>query len=566
MVDRRAISWRGTKPKLSLQPKSAFDQLMASARSRPCDEATIRATVATGACPAAAKPWVLLVAVLASSISYIDESVVNVALPTIETDLGASVVVVQWLVNAYTLSLSAFLLVGGAAGDRFGRRRTFVVGVAIFAAASVWCGLSLNIAQLILARAIQGGGAALLIPCSLAIIGATFDDSERGKAIGTWAGFSAVAGAVGPLLGGWIVDHFTWRLIFLINPILALPAIGIALYRVPESRDAQAKGGLDWRGALLGFISLGSLTFGLIAAPVAGWTDKIVLAALLAGLLLLLAFVWHEARSATPVLPLGLFRCRTFSAVNLLTLLLYAALGGAFFFLPFALIQVRGFSAALAGAAFLPFTLIMAALSRWSGGLLDRFGAKRLLATGPTIAAIGFALLALPIGGGSYWTFLVPLTILGLGMVVSVAPLTTTVIDAVPSHETGIAAGINNAVASLANLFAVAILGALALGIYDHALDGKLADKAVSGEVQQALQIARGQFVTAPALSTLQGQDRQVAEVAIKGSLAGSIQVIMLLCAMLALAGAVSGTLLPQSSPDRKKPGQSPAGAPRRPG
>lgn len=518
---------------------------MTASRSRPCDEAAIRATAASGDCAASAKPWVLLVAILASSIAYIDESVVNVALPTIETDLRASVVVVQWLVNAYTLSLSAFLLVGGAAADRFGRRSILIGGVAIFAAASLWCGLSPNISQLILARAIQGAGAALLIPCSLAIIGATFDDAERGKAIGTWAGFSAVAAAVGPLLGGWIVDHFTWRLIFLINPILALPTIVIALYRVPESRDAEAKGDLDWGGALLGFLSLGSLILGLIAAPVSGWTDKVVITALLAGLLLVLAFVWHEARSAAPILPLGLFRSRTFSAVNLLTLLLYAALAGAFFFLPFALIQVGGFSAALAGAAFLPFTLIMAALSRWSGGLLDRFGARPLLVIGPAIAAIGLALLAWPISGGSYWTFLVPITILAFGMVITVAPLTTTVMDAVPSHETGVAAGINNAVASLANLLAVAILGGLALGIYDHALDRKLADKGMSGEVRQALQIARGQFVTAPASSTLQGQDRQVAEVAIKGSLAESLQVMMLVCAVLALAGAGSGTLLP---------------------
>src|ERR1700758_1895115 len=202
---------------------------MVSPRSRPCDEAAIRATLATRDCAAAAKPWVLAVAILGSSISYVDESVVNVALPAIETDLGTSVVVVQWLVNAYTLSLSAFLLIGGAAGDLFGRRRIFVVGVAIFAAASLWCGLSLNIAQLILARAIQGIGAALLIPCSLAIIGATFEESERGKAIGTWAGFSAIAAAIGPLLGGWIVDHFTWRAIFLINPLLAVPTIWIAL-------------------------------------------------------------------------------------------------------------------------------------------------------------------------------------------------------------------------------------------------------------------------------------------------------------------------------------------------
>jgi len=226
---------------------------MINPRATPCDEASIRSTRPTGDCTASAKPWVLLATILASSIAYIDESVVNVALPAIETDLATSVVIIQWLVNAYTLCLSAFLLTGGAAGDLFGRRRIFIVGIAIFAAASLWCGFSPNITQWILARAIQGAGAALLIPCSLAIIGATFDASERGKAIGTWAGFSAIAGAVGPLLGGWIVDHSTWRWIFLINPLLALPTVWIALYKVPESRDAQATGGLDWRGSLLAF-------------------------------------------------------------------------------------------------------------------------------------------------------------------------------------------------------------------------------------------------------------------------------------------------------------------------
>src|SRR6185437_9502077 len=235
---------------------------------RPCDQVAIESVRTAGDCTTSAKQWVLAVTILASSIAYIDESVVNVALPAIETDLAASIVVIQWLVNAYTLCLSAFLLTGGAAGDLFGRRRIFVLGIAIFAVMSIWCGLSPNISQLILARAIQGAGAALLIPSSLAIIGATFDESERGKAIGTWAGFSALAGAVGPLLGGWIVDHFSWRWIFLINPVLALPAIWIALDKVPESRDTEAKGGLDWRGSLLALLSLGSLAFGLMSAPV----------------------------------------------------------------------------------------------------------------------------------------------------------------------------------------------------------------------------------------------------------------------------------------------------------
>ncbi len=333
--------------------------------------------------------------------------------------------------------------------------------------------------------------------------------------------------------------------------MLALPTIWIALNHVPESRDAEAKGGLDWRGSIFGFLSLGSLAFGLISAPVLGWSNATVIVALLIGLVLLAAFIWEEGHSQNSMLPLGLFRSRTFSAVNLLTLFLYAALAGAFFFLPFALIQVGGFSAELAGAAFLPFTLIMGVLSRWSGGLLDHFGAKWPLVIGPTIAALGFGLLALPVGRGSYWQFLVPITILGLGMVVSVAPLTTTVINAVPAHQTGIAAGINNSVASVANLLAIAILGALALGIYDHALDNNLEAKSVTSEAKYAIQIARGQFVTAPALSTVQGNDREVAGIVIKEFLAESIQIIMLVCAGLALAGAASGVLLPNSQGDR---------------
>jgi EmrB/QacA subfamily drug resistance transporter len=527
------------------------DQLTIYAK-RPCDEAAIESTRAAGNCASSAKPWVLAVTILASSIAYIDESVVNVALPAIETDLKTSVVVIQWLVNAYTLCLSAFVLTGGAAGDLFGRRRIFVTGIAIFAVMSVWCGLSPDIFQLILARGIQGAGAALLIPCSLAIIGATFDEAERGKAIGTWAGFSAIAGAVGPLLGGWIVDHFTWRWIFLINPALALPAIWIALDKVPESRDTQAKGGLDWRGSLLALVSLGSLAFGLMSAPVFGWSSPAVVGPLLIGLLLLAAFIWEEAHSPAPMLPLVLFRSRTFSAVNLLTLLLYAGLGGAFFFLPFALIQVEGFSAVLAGAAFLPFTLIMGVLSRWGGGLLDRFGARGPLIIGPAIAALGLALLAWPIGGGSYSAFLVPIAILGFGMVIAVAPLTATVISAVPDHQTGVAAGINNAVASVANLFAVAVLGALALGLYDRGLDRHLAGTSLPSEVARAIGDARGQFVIAPALEKVQDNDRQLAESIIRESLAKSIRSIMLVCAALALAGAVSSTLLPP--PRRRQP------------
>jgi EmrB/QacA subfamily drug resistance transporter len=495
---------------------------------------------------------VLVATILASSIAYIDESVVNVALPTIEIDLATTAVVIQWIVNAYTLCLSAFLLVGGATGDQFGRRRLFVIGISVFGAASLWCGLSPNITHLISARAIQGLGAALLVPSSLALIGATFDESERGKAIGTWAGFSALAAAAGPVLGGWIVDHFSWRWIFLINPLLALPTIWIAYRRVPESRDPDANQALDWPGTILAFLSLGSLAYGLIAWPSSGLTDGLVLTSLFAGSALFVAFLWVEHQSPAPILPLALFRSRTFSAVNLLTLLLYAALGGALFFLPFALIQVHGYPATLAGAAFLPFTIIMAGLSRWAGGLLDRFGARLPLVVGPAIAALAFGVLALTISHGSYLMVLVPIVILGIGMVISVAPLTTTVINSVPTHQAGVASGINNAVASVANLLAVAILGAVALAIHDHDLDRQLQTTGLSAGVRQGIEIARGTFVVEPALSGIQGSDRQVAETIIKGSLAEGIQFVMLIAAGLALAGAAAGALIPRSGEHRR--------------
>jgi EmrB/QacA subfamily drug resistance transporter len=517
-------------------------------KAAPCDQAAIRSIVPAANCVASQKPWVLLATILASSITYIDVSVVNIALPAIENNLATSVTVIQWLVNAYTLCLSALLLTGGAAADRFGRRKMFIIGIILFAAASVWCGFAPSIAQLILARAIQGVGAAILIPCSLALIGAAFDEEERGRAIGTWAGVSAIAVAIGPLLGGLIVDHFSWRWIFLINPVLAVPTLWIVSNHVPESRSPEATGRLDWSGAVLALLGLVGVCFGLMATPEFGLIDMKAIGPLVIGLLLLCVFIWLESHSRTPMLPLGLFRSRTFVAVNLLTLLLYAALGGTFFFLPFALIQVGGYSAVLAGAAFLPFTITIGLLSRWSGGLVGRVGARSPLIVGPTITALGFGLLTLCIGGDAYWTFLAAMVVLGLGMAISVAPLTTTVINAVPPQQTGVASGVNNAVASLAGLLAVAVFGAVALGIYDRGLERRLQASAASVELSQTIQDARGQFVTAPAAALSTAVDRQRAESIIRGALAESIRDIMLLASVLALGAAASGALLPRRS------------------
>jgi EmrB/QacA subfamily drug resistance transporter len=365
----------------------------------------------------------------------------------------------QWVISAYTLTLSALLLIGGAAADQFGRRNAFAVGVLGFAGASLACATARSVAWLIMARAFQGAGAALLVPGSLALIGASFAETERGKAIGIWSGASAIAAGLAPLLGGWLIDHSSWRVIFLINPVLAVPTLWITWRQVPDSRDQNAPRSLDWLGALLALSGLASLVYGLIGSAAFGWRSPLVIGTLSAGAALLIGFVAAEHAARSPMMPLPLYRSSAFSGINLITLLLYGALGGAFFYLPFLLIQARGYSATTAGAAYLPFTLVLAALSRWSGGLLDRFGARAPIMVGTVIAALGFLLLLLTAGGSPYWSALLAMTVLGFGMALTVAPLTATVLNAVPADRTGVASGINNAAASVAGLLAIALFG-----------------------------------------------------------------------------------------------------------
>ncbi len=453
----------------------------------PCEEGLALRTRAAEV-GAIGGPWILATTILGSSMAFIDSTVVNVALPVLQKAFGATIAQVQWVVESYALFLAALLLLGGSLGDRYGRRLVYMAGIVIFSAASVWCGLSPKVHQLIAARAIQGIGAALLVPGSLAIISASFKEKDRGRAIGTWSGFTAITAAIGPLLGGWLVEQLSWRWVFFINLPLAILVIGLSIRHVPESRSEEAGGKLDWPGAFLATLAMGLLVFGLIESSGRGWADPLVFGSILAGLTLLAAFAVWEDRSPAPMMPLGLFRSRAFAGANLVTLFLYTALGGTLFFLPFNLMQVQGYSPTEAGAALLPLILLMFFLSRWTGGLVHRYGSRRPLVAGPLIAACGFALFALPEVGGSYWrTFFAPACILGLGMAVTVAPLTTTVMSAAGVDQAGVASGINNAVSRVGSLLAVALFGIILAYIFDARLDAGLSKLEVGPAVYQSI-------------------------------------------------------------------------------
>ncbi len=491
----------------------------------------------------------LAATILGSSMAFIDGTAVNVALPALQAGLGATVAEVQWVVEAYALFLSALLLVGGSLGDRFGRRRIYLLGVAGFAVASVACGFAATIDQLIAARAAQGIAAALLVPGSLALLSASFDEKRRGRAIGTWSGFSAITAALGPLLGGWLTDHVSWRWVFFLNVPLAAAVILISLRFVPESRDGEAAKGTDWAGAALATLGLGGLTFGLIESSRLGWSDPRVWGALIVGVAASAAFLAVEARVASPMMPLSLFRSRTFTGANLLTLWLYAALGGALFFLPFNLIQVHGYSATEAGAALVPFVLFMFFLSRWSGGLVDRYGARLPLMIGPAVAGLGFAMFAFLASRDDYWTgFLPAILVLGLGMAISVAPLTATVMGAVEERHAGIASGINNAVSRSAGLLAVAAMGLMMLGFFGRGLDRRLDAAGLPPEARRAVDGQREKLAALEIPASLGEPVRARAEAAVDESFLDGYRGVMLTAAGLALLASLSAAWLIQRS------------------
>lgn len=518
---------------------------MLNATRAPCDELQMQSAAATVApCARNEEPWVLAATIIGSSLVFIDGTVVNVALPVLQSELRASVADVQWVFEAYLLVLASLLLVGGSLGDRLGRRRIFVLGTVVFALASVACGLSPDVNVLIAARALQGIGAAMLTPGSLAIISASFAEDRRGWAIGTWSSFTAISTAIGPPLGGWLIEHASWRAVFFINAPLALLVIAIALWRVPESRDQSARGPLDWVGALLATIGLGGTVYGLTESGNVGLGHPMVLIAFAVGVAALLLLVVVEARTPSPMVPLDLFRSRTFTGANILTLLLYAGLSGTFFLLPFNLLQIQGYSTTAAGASMLPFVLILFALSRWSGALVDRVGARPLLIIGPTVVALSSVLYALPTVGGSYWTTFFPAIVLhGVGMAITVAPLTTVVMRSVGESRAGAASGINNAVARVASLLAVAIIGVVALTAFNRTLDGRLAGTTLPPAVAEAIESQRTRLGAIELPSGLDPATAGALRRAIDEAFIAGFRLAVLLSGGLALASGVAAAV-----------------------
>jgi EmrB/QacA subfamily drug resistance transporter len=420
--------------------------------------------VSTAPKPFARHPKLVLTAtVLASGLAFVDGSVVNVGLSAIRSSFGADSETLQWVINGYLLPLSALLLLGGAVGDRFGRKHLLIVGIAIFALASALCAASPNILVLLLGRAAEGVGAAILLPNSLAILGGAFAGAQRGRAIGIWAAMGAVIGAVGPVLGGWLIDVVGWRAIFLVNLPLAVAAIALASAFVEDEPGGAERAPLDALGGVLATLGLGALTWGLtIGSGHAGWTADAA-AGVVAGIILMLGFIWLEGvRGERAMMPLALFGSRMFVGLTLLTFFLYGALGGMLVLLPYLLIVNAHYSATAAGAALLPFPLIIALSSPLVGGLAGRIGPRWPLAIGSLVTACGFCLMLRTDGGGSYWTSIFPaIFVVSLGMAGAVAPLTTAVLASVDAAHTGSASGFNSAVSRAGGLIATALLGAV---------------------------------------------------------------------------------------------------------
>jgi EmrB/QacA subfamily drug resistance transporter len=472
-------------------------------------------------------------------MAFLDGSVVNVALPVMQRDLRVTVDLAQWVVVAYALFLASLVLVGGALGDRLGRRRVFSAGVVLFAVASAACGCAPDARLLVAARAVQGVGAALLVPGSLSLISAAYPEAARGKAIGIWSTLTAITSAMGPVAGGFAVAHASWRWVFFFNVPVAIGVLALARKGVADSRDDSASRRMDWPGAILATLGLGAIVYALIddGASLGARGEAALLAA---GAAVLGGFVLFEWRTAAPMVPLSLFRSRAFAGTNVLTLLLYGALGSALFFLPFNLIQVQGYDAAAAGAALLPFILGISLLSPAMGALSHRFGARPLLVAGSLGSASGYVLLALPGSGGSYWTTYFPgIAVLGLGMGIAVAPLTTAVMGSVDTHRAGVASGVNNAVSRAAGLVAVAGLGVVLRARFDRILGERLVGLHLSDEAAARVVSERGKLGGAD-FTGLDAATREALRAAFGDAYVAGFRTLMIASAILAALGGLA--------------------------
>ena len=493
--------------------------------------------------------WFALVVVcLAQLMNTLDGTIVNVALPTIQANLHFTQATLTWVVNAYLIAFGSFLLLAGRLGDLLGRKRVFLAGVVVFTIASIACGFATSPRTLIAGRALQGTGAAFLVPGSLAIISDAFDEAERGRAIGTWSGFSAITTAIGPVSGGWLVEHVSWRAVFFLNVPLAVIVLMLSFRFMNESRDPSRTSRIDWMGAALAVVGLGGLVFGLLEWPAAGAGDPLVIGALAIGAVALVLLVMIERQAESPMLPIALFGSRPFALANALTLLLYAALAVVMFLAPLNFIQVQHYTATAAGAALLPFPIIMFVLSRWSGGLVARVGSRLPLTVGPAIAALGLALYARPGIGGSYWaTFFPAVVVLGFGMAITVAPLTTTVMAAVDPRHAGVASGANNAVSRVAGLLAIAVFGVALTSAFSARvrppLERMTLSPAAREEVDGELRKVGGADVS-HAASLSQAERREVQSL-VEDGFVGAFRLVMIGAAALALAAGACGVALP---------------------
>jgi EmrB/QacA subfamily drug resistance transporter len=511
----------------------------------PC--AQIGAGPATAPCAKPDRKWILLATILGSALAFMDGSVVNVALPTLQSTFRATSASIQWVVQSYALFAAALLLLGGGIGDRYGRRRTFLWGVGLFALASAACAAASSLGQLIASRAFQGVGAALLIPQGLSILSASFPEEERARAIGTWSAWTSVCAALGPVAGGWLIQVWSWRLIFLLN----LPFVLLIMLlgpRIPESRaltDGRPARPLDGLGASLSILSFAGIIYALSFASQLGWGNRLVSWPLFGGFVLLALFLRSQASRPNAMMPLSLFRIRRFLAANLLTFLLYGALGGSLYVIPFYLIQVRHYVPAAAGAVFLPLIAVMFLFSSRVGALVPRAGERLLLFIGAALAGMGFATFALLDGLHGYALSVLPaVLLLGFGMTLSIAPLTNAVMSSVPENETGIASAVNNTLSRLAGLVAVSLLALVLAHGFVVSLGAQLGQSSLPVEVRNQMFANRARLHDIPIPAGVTSGQRAESVSILDGAFLAGFRSVMLVCAISAWSGGLAVLLL----------------------